>query len=155
MTLSVTSGSLIWNVLCITWLFCASYTKFRFITSNETTLLRQFSHAKVNRLIISALIIINIFITYGDIILQTTNKYDELYYELIRLKSIFLQVAAYTKKVDKNQVKSNPKKRLKVGFSPIRRVAGNSTRFSTISPQLSTIIRQSLLRIMASTKPKF
>ena len=77
----------------------------RFITSNETTLLRQFSHAKVNRLIISALIIINIFITYGDIILQTTHKYDELYYELIRLKSIFLQVAAYTKKVDKNQVK--------------------------------------------------
>jgi len=75
----------------------------RFITSNETTLLRQFSHAKVNRLIISALIIINIFITFGDIILQTTNKYDELYYELIRLKSVFLQVENYVKKTDKNQ----------------------------------------------------
>ena len=66
--------------------------------------MRQFSHAKVNRLIISALIIINIFITFGDIILQTTNKYDELYYELIRLKSVFLQVENYVKKTDKNQV---------------------------------------------------
>jgi len=75
----------------------------RFITSNETSLLRQFSHAKVNQLIISALIIINIFITFGDIILQTTHKYDELYYELIRLKSVFLHVEAYTNKTDKNQ----------------------------------------------------
>ena len=100
----------------------------RFITSNETTLLRQFSHAKVNRLIISALIIINIFITFGDIILQTTNKYDELYYELIRLKSVFLQVESYVKKTDKNQVTffsdDENKTNLKF-FSPIRMVVAS------------------------------
>ena len=78
--------------------------KFRFITSNENSLVRQFSHQKINKLILSTLIIMNIFITYGDIILQTTLKYDELCYELIRLKSVFLQVENYIRKSIKADV---------------------------------------------------
>merc|ERR1711953_873243 len=70
----------------------------RFITTNENSLIRQFSHQKINKIIVSALIIINTFITYGDIILQTTVKYDELYYELIRLKSVFDQIENYIRK---------------------------------------------------------
>ena len=46
----------------------------------------------------------NVFITHGDIILQTTTKYDELYYELIRLKSVFIQIENYIEKSLKNDV---------------------------------------------------
>jgi hypothetical protein len=78
----------------------------RFITTNENSLIRQFSHQKINKIIVSALIIINTFITYGDIILQTTVKYDELYYELIRLKSVFDQIENYIRKSIKADVSS-------------------------------------------------
>lgn len=76
----------------------------RFIGSNENSLLRQFSPQKLNKVILSALIIMNVFITHGDIILQTTTKYDELYYELIRLKSVFIQIENYVEKSLKNDV---------------------------------------------------
>ena len=49
----------------------------------------------------------NVFITHGDIILQTTTKYDELYYELIRLKSVFIQIENYIEKSLKNDVSVN------------------------------------------------
>ena len=69
--------------------------------------MRQFSPQKLNKVILSALIIMNVFITHGDIILQTTTKYDELYYELIRLKSVFIQIENYIEKSLKNDVSAN------------------------------------------------
>lgn len=38
--------------------------------------------------------IFNLFITYGDTFLATTNSYDELYYELNREEKVFSEIHA-------------------------------------------------------------
>jgi len=38
--------------------------------------------------------IFNLFITYGDTFLATTNSYDELYYELNREEKVFSELHA-------------------------------------------------------------
>lgn len=94
----------------------------RFIGSNENSLLRQFSAQKLNKVILSALIIINVFITHGDIILQTTTKYDELYYELIRLKSVFIQIENYVEKSLKNDTDTEGSRQLYALMQNIRAI---------------------------------
>ena len=41
--------------------------------------------------------IFNLFITYGDTFLATTNSYDELYYELNREEKVFTELHAMGK----------------------------------------------------------
>lgn len=41
--------------------------------------------------------IFNLFITYGDTFLATTNSYDELYYELNREEKVFGEIHAMGK----------------------------------------------------------
>lgn len=101
----------------------------RFIAANETSLLRQFSPQKLNKVILSALVIINIFITHGDIILQTTTKYDELYYELIRLKSVFTQIENYVQKSLKNDIDTEGSRQL---FALMQNIKAIEEHFSPI-----------------------
>uniref|UniRef100_A0A3Q3GL72 Armadillo like helical domain containing 3 n=1 Tax=Labrus bergylta TaxID=56723 RepID=A0A3Q3GL72_9LABR len=60
-----------------TWreLWSALINLLKFLLSNETTLL------VVN--------LFNMFITYGDTFLPTSNSYDELYYEIVRMHQVF------------------------------------------------------------------
>jgi len=64
----------------------------------------------------------NVFITHGDIILQTTTKYDELYYELIRLKSVFIQIENYVEKSLKNDTDTEGSRQLYALMQNIRAI---------------------------------
>ena len=41
------------------------------------------------RLLIQVVNLFNMFITYGDTFLPTSNSYDELYYEIVRMHQVF------------------------------------------------------------------
>uniref|UniRef100_A0A671TNV2 Armadillo like helical domain containing 3 n=1 Tax=Sparus aurata TaxID=8175 RepID=A0A671TNV2_SPAAU len=70
-----------------TWreLWSALINLLKFLLSNETTLL-----AKHNIFYLALLVVnlFNMFITYGDTFLPTSNSYDELYYEIVRMHQV-------------------------------------------------------------------
>ena len=76
----------------------------RFVVSNISSLIRQHSIQDIHQLISQVLIVLNIFITYGDIVLLSTTSYDELYYELIRLKETFALLEKYIEKAIRDDV---------------------------------------------------
>ncbi|XP_015239794.1 PREDICTED: UPF0668 protein C10orf76 homolog [Cyprinodon variegatus] len=71
-----------------TWreLWSALINLLKFLLSNETALL-----AKHNIFYLALLVVnlFNMFITYGDTFLPTSNSYDELYYEIVRMHQVF------------------------------------------------------------------
>ena len=77
---------------------------FRFICTNISILTKQHGHEEINKLISQTLIVLNIFITYGDILLLSTTSYDELYYELIRLKDTFISLEKVIEKAIREDV---------------------------------------------------
>ena len=69
-----------------------------------TSLTKQHGASEVHQLVALALIVLNIFITFGDVLLLSTTSYDELYYELIRLKDTFSQLEKYIEKAIRDDV---------------------------------------------------
>ncbi|KAE8300895.1 hypothetical protein D5F01_LYC01044 [Larimichthys crocea] len=66
-----------------TWreLWSALINLLKFLLSNETTLLAKHNIFHLALLVVN---LFNMFITYGDTFLPTSNSYDELYYEIVR-----------------------------------------------------------------------
>jgi Domain of unknown function (DUF1741) len=63
----------------------------KFIVYQEQTLAKKFN---IFHLVIQVINIFNLFITYGDTFLATTNSYDELYYEILREEKVFGEIHA-------------------------------------------------------------
>ena len=76
----------------------------RFVSSNVSSLIKQHGASEVHQLVAHALIVLNIFITFGDVLLLSTTSYDELYYELIRLKDTFAHLEKYIEKAIRDDV---------------------------------------------------
>ncbi|TWW59821.1 hypothetical protein D4764_06G0013510 [Takifugu flavidus] len=58
----------------------------KFLLSNETSLLAKHNIFHLALLVVN---LFNMFITYGDTFLPTSNSYDELYYEIVRMHQVF------------------------------------------------------------------
>ncbi|XP_037546167.1 armadillo-like helical domain-containing protein 3 [Nematolebias whitei] len=71
-----------------TWreLWSALINLLKFLLSNETSLLAKHNIFQLVLLIVN---LFNMFITYGDTFLPTSNSYDELYYEIVRMHQVF------------------------------------------------------------------
>uniref|UniRef100_A0A3P9MTF8 Armadillo like helical domain containing 3 n=1 Tax=Poecilia reticulata TaxID=8081 RepID=A0A3P9MTF8_POERE len=71
-----------------TWreLWSALINLLKFLLSNETTLLAKYNIFHLALLVVN---LFNMFITYGDTFLPTSNSYDELYYEIVRMHQVF------------------------------------------------------------------
>ncbi|XP_068178498.1 armadillo-like helical domain-containing protein 3 [Antennarius striatus] len=71
-----------------TWreLWSALINLLKFLLSNETTLLAKHN---IFHLVLLVVNLFNMFITYGDTFLPTSNSYDELYYEIVRMHQVF------------------------------------------------------------------
>uniref|UniRef100_A0A8C2ZQM0 Armadillo like helical domain containing 3 n=1 Tax=Cyclopterus lumpus TaxID=8103 RepID=A0A8C2ZQM0_CYCLU len=71
-----------------TWreLWSALINLLKFLLSNETTLLAKHNIFQLALLVVN---LFNMFITYGDTFLPTSNSYDELYYEIVRMHQVF------------------------------------------------------------------
>uniref|UniRef100_A0A3P8U416 Armadillo like helical domain containing 3 n=1 Tax=Amphiprion percula TaxID=161767 RepID=A0A3P8U416_AMPPE len=71
-----------------TWreLWSALINLLKFLLSNETTLLAKHNIVHLTLLVVN---LFNMFITYGDTFLPTSNSYDELYYEIVRMHQVF------------------------------------------------------------------
>lgn len=63
----------------------------RFLVNQEQTLVKKYN---IFYLSVQVVNIFNLFITYGDTFLATTNSYDELYYELNREEKVFSEIHA-------------------------------------------------------------
>uniref|UniRef100_A0A0K8UXB6 UPF0668 protein C10orf76 n=1 Tax=Bactrocera latifrons TaxID=174628 RepID=A0A0K8UXB6_BACLA len=63
----------------------------RFLVNQEQTLVKK---CNIFYLSVQVVNIFNLFITYGDTFLATTNSYDELYYELNREEKVFSEIHA-------------------------------------------------------------
>lgn len=63
----------------------------RFLVNQEQTLVKK---CNIFHLSLQVVNIFNLFITYGDTFLATTNSYDELYYELNREEKVFTEIHA-------------------------------------------------------------
>jgi hypothetical protein len=61
----------------------------KFLSSNENFLMKKMDIFSLASEIVN---ILNIFITYGDMFLLSPHTYDELFYEIIRMKSIFMNL---------------------------------------------------------------
>lgn len=80
----------------------------KFLLSNETSLLAKHnifhlallvrstalapllsSSLSVLHVLLQVVNLFNMFITYGDTFLPTSNSYDELYYEIVRMHQVF------------------------------------------------------------------
>lgn len=66
----------------------------KFLVNNEQTLVKR---CNIFHLAIQIVNIFNLYITYGDTFLATTNSYDELYYELNREEKVFSEIHAMGK----------------------------------------------------------
>lgn len=66
----------------------------RFLVNQEQTLVKK---CNVFHLSLQVVNIFNLFITFGDTFLATTNSYDELYYELNREEKVFTEIHAMGK----------------------------------------------------------
>ncbi|XP_037094920.1 armadillo-like helical domain-containing protein 3 [Syngnathus acus] len=71
-----------------TWreLWSALINLLKFLLSNETALLAKYNIFHLALLVVN---LFNMFITYGDTFLPTSNSYDELYYEIVRMHQVF------------------------------------------------------------------
>ncbi|PWA16926.1 hypothetical protein CCH79_00012716 [Gambusia affinis] len=67
-------------------LYAALINLLKFLLSNETTLLAKHNIFHLALLVVN---LFNMFITYGDTFLPTSNSYDELYYEIVRMHQVF------------------------------------------------------------------
>lgn len=65
----------------------------KFLVNQEQTLVKR-CNVNIFHLAIQIVNIFNLFITYGDTFLATTNSYDELYYELNREEKVFSEIHA-------------------------------------------------------------
>ncbi|XP_055625325.1 armadillo-like helical domain-containing protein 3 isoform X2 [Toxorhynchites rutilus septentrionalis] len=63
----------------------------KFIVNQEHNLVKKFN---IFSLVIQAVDIFNLFITFGDTFLATTSDYDELYYEINREEKVFSEIHA-------------------------------------------------------------
>ena len=61
----------------------------KFITTNEAQLSEKQDQSSIFTVAKQVLNIFNLFITFGDCFLKNPQQYDMLYYEVIRLNSIF------------------------------------------------------------------
>ncbi|CAG0882153.1 unnamed protein product [Cyprideis torosa] len=67
-------------------LWAALIAFLKFLSVNEAVISRRHN---VFDLMHPAISIFNLFITYGDTILSSPSAYDDLYYELVRMRSVF------------------------------------------------------------------
>lgn len=76
-------------------LWAALISLLKFIVNQEPNLVKK---CNIFNLAIQIINIFNLFITYGDTFLATTNSYDELYYELNREEKAFTELHAMGKR---------------------------------------------------------
>lgn len=67
----------------------------KFVCSNQNSLRNRHANSDIQQLVKTALVVVNIFICCGDQIFMGTADYDKLYYELIRVTSVFDKVEQY------------------------------------------------------------
>lgn len=72
-------------------LWAALISLLKFLVNQEPNLIKK---CNIFHLAIQIINIFNLFITYGDTFLATTNSYDELYYELNREEKVFTELHA-------------------------------------------------------------
>lgn len=72
-------------------LWAALIGLLKFLVYQEQNLVKKFNIFQMGIKVIN---IFNLFITYGDTFLATTNSYDELYYELNREEKVFSELHA-------------------------------------------------------------
>lgn len=75
-------------------LWAALISLLKFLVNQEPNLIKK---CNIFHLAIQIINIFNLFITYGDTFLATTNSYDELYYELNREEKVFTELHAMGK----------------------------------------------------------
>lgn len=80
-------------------LWAALISLLKFLVNQEPNLIKK---CNIFHLAIQIINIFNLFITYGDTFLATTNSYDELYYELNREEKAFTELHAMGKSRLKN-----------------------------------------------------
>lgn len=71
--------------------WAALISLLKFLVNQEPNLIKK---CNIFHLAIQIINIFNLFITYGDTFLATTNSYDELYYELNREEKAFTELHA-------------------------------------------------------------
>lgn len=76
-------------------MWSALISLLKFLVNQEPNLIKK---CNIFHLAIQIINIFNLFITYGDTFLATTNSYDELYYELNREEKAFTELHAMGKK---------------------------------------------------------
>ncbi|XP_054167117.1 armadillo-like helical domain-containing protein 3 [Oppia nitens] len=81
-------------------LWTALITLLKFVLSNESDLLKK---CNVFTLAINVVNIFNLFITFGDTFLPSPQAYDELYYEIIRMHSVFEHLYSMTLRYASNE----------------------------------------------------
>ncbi|CAG2106059.1 unnamed protein product [Medioppia subpectinata] len=74
-------------------LWTALIVLMKFILTNESELLKR---CNIFTLALNVVNIFNLFITFGDTFLPSPQSYDELYYEIIRMHSVFEQLYSMT-----------------------------------------------------------
>lgn len=72
-------------------MWAALISLLKFLVNQEPNLIKK---CNIFHLAIQIINIFNLFITYGDTFLATTNSYDELYYELNREEKAFTELHA-------------------------------------------------------------
>ena len=79
-----------------TWkqLWSALISLLKFIINNEADLVKK---CNIFTLALQVVNIFNLFITFGDTFLPSPQTYDDLYYEIIRMHSIFDQLYSMSK----------------------------------------------------------
>lgn len=75
-------------------MWSALISLLKFLVNQEPNLIKK---CNIFHLAIQIINIFNLFITYGDTFLATTNSYDELYYELNREEKAFTELHAMGK----------------------------------------------------------
>ncbi|CAG2166751.1 unnamed protein product [Oppiella nova] len=81
-------------------LWSALIVLMKFILTNETELLKR---CNIFTLALNVVNIFNLFITFGDTFLPSPQSYDELYYEIIRMHSVFEQLYSMTLRYVSNE----------------------------------------------------
>uniref|UniRef100_A0A1I7Z887 DUF1741 domain-containing protein n=1 Tax=Steinernema glaseri TaxID=37863 RepID=A0A1I7Z887_9BILA len=74
---------------CWKQLFLALMSVLQYLGSNEQTLS---SSGDVFRLATQVMVVVNLFITYGDVLLPDAASYDFLYYEIVRQHTVFTRL---------------------------------------------------------------
>jgi len=75
-------------------LWTALIVLMKFILNNEAELIKR---CNIFSLALNVVNIFNLFITFGDTFLPSPQSYDELYYEIIRMHSVFEHLYSMSK----------------------------------------------------------